>query len=225
MEVLAIVPARGGSKGIYKKNLALCAGKPLIQWTCEAILESRMVTTTLVSSDDLEILQAADVHRSGFILAGRPPYLATDEASTESVLGYYLNHREADIIVLLQPTSPVRTGAQIDEAVKLLIDQEFDSVVSVVPAHPFIWFNNGQETLAAYDYQNRRRRQDLPPTYEENGSIYVFTREHWEKSHNRLGGEIGMYVMGEESRIQIDTPLDLFLVEQILLRREAHANG
>ncbi len=222
MEVLAIVPARGGSKGIPHKNIAPCAGKPLVQWTFDALAESS-IKSTVLSSDDAEILAAAP---DWVTPRKRPAHLATDEATTESVIEHALQHILCDIVVLLQPTSPVRTGEQIDKAVKMLIDKEYDSVLSVVPSHAFLWGKaEGALPFAFYNFKDRRRRQDLPPTFEENGSIYVFTREHWERTHNRLGGKIGLYVMGEESRIQIDTPLDLFLVEQILRRREYNAHS
>jgi len=152
----------------------------------------------------------------------RPAELATDEATTESVIEHVLSKVAADIIVLLQPTSPVRTGKQIDEAVQMLVDGGYDSVLSVAPSHAFLWANGN---ALNYPYLNRQRRQDMPSQYEENGSIYVFTRQHWDWLHNRLGGKIGLYVMPEEGRFQIDTPFDLWLCEQILLRREADANG
>ena len=212
--LVAIILARGGSKGIPRKNLADCAGKPLLQWTIEAALEAKKLTAVFVSSEDKEILAFA--HRCGAGTMIRPKYLAKDDTSTEAVLKYHLRTVMPDIAVLLQPTSPVRTGKQIDEAIEF-IGRGFDSVVSVVPSHTFLW--DAQTGEANYDYINRPRRQDWLHSVEENGSIYVFTMEQWRGTHNRLGGRIGFYIMGPESRIQIDTPLDLYLVSKILERK------
>jgi CMP-N,N'-diacetyllegionaminic acid synthase len=227
--VLAIVPARGGSKGIPGKNLAMCAGKPLIKWTLEAALDS-VADEVVVTSDDEAILQCAN----------RPVGLTdwaaiiSDDAQIEDRLDEIIQTgtQASDIIVLLQPTSPVRTGKQIDEAIEQLQREGADSLVSVVEGHSFLW----QQTIAdgfspmviSLSYQpqlgERPRRQDMEQ-YEENGSIYVFTREHWERTHNRLGGKISLYVMPEECRIQVDTPFDLWMAEQILVRQERHVRS
>ena len=214
--VLAIVPARGGSKGIPGKNLAMCAGKPLIEWTIDAIQASHSITWPIISTDSEEIVLA--------IGNTWPPIQWTDEISDEAQIEDRLDEiiepqDQADIIVLLQPTSPVRTGKQIDEAIEQLQREGADSLVSVVESHAFLWRVSGMATGHNYDLQNRPRRQDMDPQYEETGSIYVFTREHWERTHNRLGGKISIYCMPKETGYQIDDPFDLWLVEQILERQ------
>lgn len=209
-EVLAIIPARGGSKGIPRKNLAPCGGRPLVDWTIEAANDSRRVTDAILSSDDHEINERA----TGRVRAvHRHPLLAQDDTSTEAVIASLLPFDPPDIVVLLQPTSPLRTGAHIDEAVQLLEDTwQADSVVSVVPSHAYLWAADGTPL-----YTERRRRQEMRQ-FEENGAIYAFTMEHWRRTGNRLGGHVELYVMGEEHRLQVDTPDDLEAMSRLLER-------
>jgi CMP-N,N'-diacetyllegionaminic acid synthase len=234
MKVLAIIPARGNSKGIPGKNLALCAGRPLIEWTLEAASQSRLITNTILSTDSYAIMEHA--FPDTWIDSCRA---ISDEAQIEDRLDASINYigRDHEIIVLLQPTSPVRTGKQIDEAIEQLQREGADSLLSVVESHAFLWteiadVSDGRERLerhglgtlwqnaqASYDHYHRPRRQDLPPQYEETGNIYVFTREHWERTHNRLGGKISIYCMPRETGYQIDDEFDLWLVEQILERQ------
>ena len=215
MNILAIVPARGGSKGIKNKNLALCAGKPLIDWTLEDVDQSSLITRTVLSSDDEAILSHHRGHQC--LPMQRPAEFAQDSTPTEAVI-YDVVERcgyDPDIIVLLQPTSPVRHGRHIDEAIQMLDKTGAQSVLSVVPSHAFIW--EGPEPFSiTYNWARRPRRQDMPLHFEENGAIYVFTREHWERRHNRIGGKIALYVMPEEARIQVDTPFDLWMAGKIL---------
>jgi CMP-N,N'-diacetyllegionaminic acid synthase len=220
--VLAIVAARGGSKGIPGKNLAMCAGKPLLEWTLLAIEGTTHITKAILSTDMYIPHDYAIVHL-------RPEEDITDDAQIEDRLDPIIQGYKPDIIVLLQPTSPVRTGKQIDEAIEHLQREGADSLVSVVQSHSFLWqqfsatgFSSRGNSLS---YQPgvdvRRRRQDMEQ-YEENGSIYVFTREHWERTHNRLGGKISLYEMPEYCKIQVDTPFDLWIAEQILVRQQRH---
>lgn len=213
METLAIIPARGGSKGIPKKNLADCGGAPLVDWVIAATNAARLVDRAVLSSDDPEIYRRA---YGKVAPLPRPPELAEDTTSTEAVLAHAIESEStADIYVLLQPTSPLTDGHHIDEAIHLLEVLDVDSVVSVVPTHALLW-ENGQP---GYDPQLRPRRQEMSKRFEENGAIYVFTREFWERTGCRLGGNVELYVMGEEHRFQVDSPADLELVSW-LLRRE-----
>ena len=227
MNVLAIVPARCGSKGIPHKNVTPCAGLPLIQWTYDAIDQSKLITDTCVTTD------CEHIHPYGsdnYHVIEQP---ISDDAQIEDRLEPIICDYDADIVVLLQPTSPVRTGKQIDEAITQLQREGADSLVSVVPSHAFLWANmRNQETLPwsyipapNYNFLERPCRQDMRPKYEENGSIYVFTRDHWYGSLNRVGGKISLYVMPEECRQQVDTPFDLWLVEQILVRQHSLITG
>lgn len=208
MNVLAIIPARGGSKSIPHKNLALSGGRPLVDWTIQAANESRYINAAVLSSDDGGILIRA---KHKVIPELRPAHLAEDETSTEAVMDYVLRDHKPDVIVLLQPTSPLRNGQHIDEAIEMLA--AYDSVVSVSPSHAYLWTREGPL------YQERKRRQDMEQ-FEENGAIYVTTREQWIKTGSRIGGSIGLYIMGEEHRLQVDSPADLQAMS-LLLERQA----
>ena len=130
MNVLGVIPARGGSQRIPRKNIALCAGRPLLSYTCEAALGSRLLTRTVLSTEDEEI--AAMARNEGMEVLVRPGHLAQAETPMAPVLLDVLERLgEPDALVLLQPTSPLRTSRHIDEAVSLFLDQSADSVVSV----------------------------------------------------------------------------------------------
>lgn len=223
MKVTAIIPARAGSKGIPHKNTAICGGRALIDWTIEAAVGANLINNTIVSTDDLLIKAATKITKWRSVrLDDRPEHLAGDDVSTEAVLEYVVNRvARSDIYVLLQPTSPVRTADQIDEAIQLLIDEKADSLLSVVPSHAFLWWADSEGvSQSSYNFVDRPLRQDMHQ-FEENGSIYAFTRRQWGLGKNRLGGKIILYEMPEESRIQIDTPLDLLLVDTILKQKAA----
>lgn len=221
-KVLAIIPARRNSKGLPGKNLILCAGRPLVEWTLEAAKQSRLITNTVLSTDSFKLAEHAFLDTWVDTVES-----ISDEAQIEDRLDISINSmgRDHDIIVLLQPTSPVRAGEQIDEAIEQLQREGADSLLSVVESHVFMWepYGEGSNGASFYppEYQpsiTRPRRQDLRPHYMETGSIYVFTREHWEKTHNRLGGKIALYLMPRETGYQIDDEFDLWLCEQILER-------
>lgn len=219
MTTLAIVPARCGSKGIPHKNIAICAGKPLYMWTMDAIAASS-ITEVVISTDCSHLLP--DMGDSAPLFTER----IADDAQIEDRLDVLIQHYNPDIIVLLQPTSPIRTGKQIDEAVAQLQREKVDSLVSVVESHSFTWANMGGKSLSSYDLNNRPRRQDInPPHYRETGSIYAFTRKHWEKTHCRLGGKVSLYVMPEETGFEVDSPFDLWLCGKVLERQHILTAG
>ncbi len=217
--VSALIPARGGSKGIPRKNLVPFLGEPLVVHSVRAGLEARSVADVVVSTDDDEI--AAVARGSGASVLRRPADLSSDRATTESAIDHFLKAGAgpyADLIVLLQPTSPLRPEGAIDEAVARLREGGFDSVLSLAPAHRFFWSVEGDEASARYDFMKRPRRQDLAAdemAYVETGSIYVFTREHFARSGNRLGGRIGHVIHSEPYAVEIDTPADLAALEGI----------
>lgn len=221
--VLAVVPARGGSKGIPGKNIVPCAGRPLIDWTAQAIKDSELIDFSVLSTDSPEIAQAW----TGGHFIVKHDYIS-DEAQIEDRLDKVFAAVEQsfspDLVVLLQPTSPIRTGYVIDQAITMLIDIGYDSLISVVRSHRFIWqlpSEGNDEIISSYDPMNRPRRQDMENQFEENGSIYLFTMDHWRENHNRVGGKVGILVMPEETGYQIDTPMDLLIVEKILERQES----
>lgn len=224
MSIIAIIPARGGSKGIPRKNLIPVAGKPLLAWSLEDALDSRRVQEVIVSTDDKEIEQLA--RRYGCSVVRRPQALSGDEASSESALLHALDdrltrgHEDPQLVVFLQCTSPVRGRDDIDLAIAALEQAAADSLFSSRPVHGFTW-RQGISLQPNYDPRSRPRRQDLSElTYEENGSIYVFKPWVLRDTGSRLGGKIAMHPMHALDSFQIDEPDDVPYVDALLrLRR------
>ena len=217
--IIVFIPARGGSKTVPGKNIKDFAGKPLIVHSIEYALNSNLVQEVFVSTNDSKISKIS--RDAGANIIKRPDELSMDTSTTESAVEHYLNSRseKPDIIVLLQATSPLRPENSLDEALTYFINEKFDSLLSIISTHRFFWrVKEDRTAYAEYDYINRPRRQELQPIdmrYLENGSIYIFTREHFEKTGNRLGGKIGYVEWPEEYGIEIDTLLDFKLVETI----------
>lgn len=223
-KILAIIPARGGSKGVSRKNILLLNGKPLIVYTIEHALNSRLIDRIIVSTEDKEIARISN--ESGAEVIIRPKELAGDDTTTDDVLTHvvkYLEENEKyipDIIVLLQCTSPLREREDIDNAIKRMIDIGADSLLSVCRNNSFLWEEKNNLFISInYDYKKRPRRQEMQQ-FRENGSIYVFGRKILMDHGNRLGGKIQIYVMKEENSFEIDTEFDFWLVEQIMKRKK-----
>ena len=214
MRVISIIPARGGSKGIHKKNLRLLSNRPLVVYSIEQSLQAKLIDETYVSTEDNEIRKVSIEY--GAKVIDRPPELATDKASTESVLLHTKEYLENDFdyMVLLQPTSPLRFSNQIDEAIHLIIKEDGDSLLSVYKNNSFLWNNDG--TSINYDYKHRPRRQDKEWELIENGSIYITKRETLLEEKNRLGGKIIMYPMPKWMSFEIDNPFDFKLIEYLM---------
>ena len=220
-KVTAFIPARGGSKGISNKNIKKFAGKPLIVHSIEYSLDSKYVDEVVVSTDNSKISNIAQ--DTGARIIKRPPDLATDTSTTESAIEHFINSakQKPDIIVLLQATSPLRPKGSLDKALNHFQKGGYDSLLSICPTHRFFWRIKGDNiAYAEYDYMNRPRRQDLSREnmrYVENGSIYIFSREHFEKTGNRLGGKIGYVEWPENCSIEIDTITDFEILEKIFM--------
>lgn len=221
LEVLAIVPARGGSKRIPDKNLQLIGGEPLIAHTLRHARYSSRVTGLCVSTDDDNIAAVAQKHGAQVVF--RPPELASDTASSELALLHVLDDRrtrgipDPDIVVFLQCTSPVRRSDDIDRAIEQFVSTDADTMFSACPNDRLIWKvgRNGPKSIN-YDFRNRRRDQEMPAQYRENGSIYVFKPAKLREYKNRLGGRISIFQMDYWTSFQIDTPEHVRLIEWIL---------
>lgn len=217
--VVAIIPARGGSKGIPRKNLMPFCGRPLVTWTVEIARYSASIRDVYVTSDDIDILITAG--QCGAIPLPRPPVLATDTATTESAVLHAINFIEglSDIsisaVVLLSPTSPLRFPHDINESVHRVLDGQCDSLFSMSILDDYCIWRDGKDGLESvtFDYKNRGRRQDRPPTYLENGSIFIFKPWVLRKYNNRLGGKIAMYEMPFWQSYEIDKPEDVEVCE------------
>ena len=226
MRILCVVPARGGSKGVPRKNLRLVGGKPLLVWTLEQALSSRPAMDVVVSTDDEEI---AEVARAAGALVPflRPPELARDTTPTEPVVRHAIAAARSadaapDAVMLLQATSPVRLPGTVSRAVAQLETTGVDSLVGVVPQAPFIWAQStGPDAAptAAYDVTHRPRRQDLTAAtlrYRETGSLYLTRTWVYDELDNRIGGRVGLFVMDELEGIDVDTELDLEVADRTL---------
>lgn len=220
MPNIVIIPARGGSKGVPGKNIRFLSGLPLIAYSIQDAREAKLVERVFVSTDDPEI--AAVSQQYGAEIIHRPAPLANDTASSESALIHALNELETqkivpDLVVFLQCTSPIRTGDDIDQAIKKLQTESADSLVSVSPSHRFLWEeNDGVARSINYDYRHRPRRQDMTPQYVENGSIYIFKPWVLKELGNRLGGKIVLFPMSETAAWEIDSLLDFEIAEFLL---------
>jgi N-acylneuraminate cytidylyltransferase len=227
MRVLAIIPARGGSKGVPGKNLRALGGLPLIAWSIRSALAAEAVTDTVVSTDSNEIADVAREHGAQVPFL-RPAELATDKAPTEPAMHDALERMEAregryDAVLLLQPTSPLRKSGTIDRALAQFRAEGADSLVGVVESHAFFWRKSPQ-VKACYDYANRPRRQDIAPAdrrFRETGSIYVTARETFLSGGNRLGGRIALFEMAEEEGWEIDSLADFAVIEALAAQTSA----
>jgi YrbI family 3-deoxy-D-manno-octulosonate 8-phosphate phosphatase len=222
--ILAIIPARGGSKGIPRKNLRVIAGKPLLAYSIEQAKSIPAITRVIVSTDDIEIAQSAQLYGAEVIM--RPAEISHDTASSESALLHVLNslreheHYEPDLVVFLQATSPLREPHDIQRAIDIFLADGADSLLSVSPMNGFLWRNTGTEFSSfSYDFKTRPRRQDAPEDLVENGSIYIFKPWVLHELNNRLGGKIVFYRMSNLDYFQIDEPDDLELLEQLIFAR------
>lgn len=222
-EVIGIIPARGGSKGVPRKNVLPLAGKPLIVWTIEAARAASTVGRVVVSTDDEEIGTVAE--RAGAEVIWRPAELATDTAPTEPAVFHVLEELERaegyrpDAVALLQCTSPLRGADVIDAGVQKLFQTGCDAVMTVTPIqHWYLagYVDNGDVFVPEYDYFRRPRHQEMPEKYRENGALYVTRREALYRYGNRLGGDVRVIIMDPVRSLDIDTPEDLALAEAVL---------
>ena len=221
MKTLYLIPARGGSKGIPHKNIKLLNGKPLIQYSIEVARELVDDEDICLSTDDEEIKKVAE--KLGLKVPFlRPDYLASDTAGTSDVivhaLDFYLQQgKQYDVVVLLQPTSPLRTVQNVKDCLKLY-SSEFDMVTTVKESSvsAVLCKENGQGYLEQVIGGNNVRRQDAEKLYEYNGAVYVINAEAVKEKG--LGGftKIKKCVMDEEKSVDIDTMLDWLLIETIL---------
>ncbi|WP_346293377.1 acylneuraminate cytidylyltransferase family protein [Sphaerothrix gracilis] len=222
MEVIAIIPARGGSKGVPRKNVRLLADKPLIAHSILHCHDAQLISQVYVSTDDDEIAQISQSY--GAAVIHRPAALASDEATSESALIHALTEIESigfspSLIVFLQCTSPIRSGQDIDGAITKLRQTGADSLLSVSPSHRFLWQRvDGKAIPINYDCQQRQRRQEMNPQYVENGSIYVFKPWVLKERGNRLGGRIELFEMDELSAWEIDSLAEFEVIETLLKR-------
>lgn len=225
MRILYVIPARGGSKGIPHKNIRPLSGKPLICYSIDVARDLATDDDICVSTDDEAIIKVVGDYGLK-VPFKRPEALSTDLATTNDVLLHAIEFYEKqgiiyDVIVLLQPTSPLRTSKQVKEATELYEDN-LDMVVSVMPSHSsaVLCSENNEGFIELVFNKSAVRRQDLGSFYEYNGAIYVINVEALKRKNLSGFHRIKKYVMDEESSVDIDTNLDLVVAEAILNNRK-----
>ena len=219
MKVLGIIPARGGSKGVPRKNIRILSGKPLLAYTAEAALAAQKLTRVILTTEDEEI---AEVGRNYGLEVPflRPIELAQDTTPTLPVIEHALEQLEAngekfDAVCLLQPTNPLRRAEDIDNCINLLETTDADSVVSVLsvpaeynPKWVYWMTDDGKISLSTGENEPIPRRQDLPAAFHRDGTIYVTRREIIREAGNLYGSKVQGYKIDSRYSLNIDTEAD-----------------
>jgi CMP-N-acetylneuraminic acid synthetase len=222
MKVLGIIPARGGSKGVKKKNIRYVDGQPLISYTIEAAQDSKLLSNFLITTDNAEIIEVVKKYKANF--HKRDVKNAQDNSPIEPVVQEVLAILEEsyDLIVLLQPTAPIRTGKDIDNVIQMFIDDsQTKSVVSVIELcdiHPARMYNVDDFSVMhpLNKEGERKRRQDLTPVYIRNGCIYAITTRAFLKYKKIILEHKKAYVMPENLWANVDTERDLLITEVLI---------
>ncbi len=211
MKVVSVILARGGSKGIPKKNIVNLNDEPLIYHTINASKNSLKVKETWVSTDNQEIADISD--SMGANVLWRPSNLATDISQSEDALLHFAENVNFDILVFIQPTSPLLCGYDIDKGINMM--SNYDSVFSAYKEH---WYPRWTKQFKPnnWDINNRPRRQDVEEQYVENGAFYITTKQGLLKSKLRYSGNIGIVEMPLRRSFQVDTLQDLNLIEKLI---------
>ena len=219
MEILAVIPARGGSKGIPRKNMRLLNGKPLIYYQLKNALKSKYIDDIVVTSDDEDILDYASNY--DVYLRKRPSELAKDDVTLDPVIYDAVNYMENmlmkkyDIVVTLQPTSPLLRPETLDEAIRYFIENDLDTLVPVVDATHLYWREVNGKIVP--DFKERLNRQYLPKRYMETGAFLISKRE-FIRENSRFGKKVDIFILDEIEGVDIDTPLDWLIAETLLKR-------
>jgi len=226
--LLAIVPARMGSKGVPGKNRALIGGVPLIEYTVAALEASQAVTSILISSDDPDILSLY-CDRTGVVIVERPAALAQDDSTTAEAVTHALiewdrsGHQVPDVIMIAQPTTPLRQAGDIDAAFELFENSGADSLISACRAegirHPQLMYRVGEKgrgTRYLAGTEKPSQRQDFEPIYQLNGAIYFVRTSYFHSTGKLCADNPVIYEMPWERSINIDTPGDLLIAKVLI---------
>lgn len=229
MKILAIIPARGGSKGIPGKNIHQLAGKSLLSYTVESALRAETINRLIVSTDDKTISEIAKKH--GAEVVARPADISGDNASSESALLHILeilhdqNRYQPDLLVFLQCTSPLTLPEDIDGTVQALLDHNADTAFAAAPFHYFIWSRNFDGSMMGinHDVQKRLMRQQRNDQFIESGAVYAMRVQGFLEHKHRFFGKTVMYELPKERCFEIDEPIDLVIAEQLLMYQKENA--
>ena len=221
MTIQCIIPARGGSKGIFKKNVIDFCGKPLLAWTIDQCLSAEKVSDVWVSSEDDEILYVAESY--GAKIIKRPDEISVDTATSESAWLHAIDYLQSngvvvDIVLGPQLTSPLREVSDIDNAIAKFTEGNYDSMFSASMADDFFFWEESSKGIFSinYDYKNRKRRQEIKEQIIENGSFYLFKKEVIQNNDNRMGGKIGYSKMDFWKMFEIDSLSDLRMCSALM---------
>ena len=220
-KILAIIPARSGSKRLPNKNILNLAGKPLIAWTIEEAKKSKYIDKVVVSTDSEQIAEISRQYGAEIPFL-RPAELAQDTTSSIDVIKYCMENLKDDFdyLMLLQPTSPLRTYEDIDNAINML-DENTLAVVSVCETeHSPLWINTLPDDLSMENFLRpevkNKRSQDLPKYYRLNGAIFLAEIEYFYQHNDFYGPKTKALIMSKEHSVDIDTELDFMICSYIL---------
>lgn len=225
-KILAIIPARGGSKGVPRKNIKLLNGKPLISYSIRAALKSKFIDRVIVSTDDKEIAEVAKRYKAEVPFL-RPAELAQDTSPTLPVLQHAINflkneeNYKIDFVVLLQPTTPLMLASDIDSAIEKLVQTKTNSCVSVceISERPeWMYVFKGSKIKPFIQINEKTgRRQDLPKTYRLNGAVYVIKKDVLMKKNKIIDKDnLSAIIMPIERSVDINEPVDFPIIEAII---------
>ena len=215
-DFITLIPLRGGSKGIPKKNLRALNNSPLYHYVVNASLNAQI--KTFISTEDPEIKEDCKKSFSTVQIIDRPIELAKDNSTTEDVIEHFLDiEPSTKHIVLLQATSPLTKSEEITMAISKYIKHSYLPLISVIHEHSFLWNKEGQPIN--YDPFNRPRRQDWEGIYRENGAIYIFSKEHFDQQKSRASSKCTLYEMNKETLFEIDDFGDLEIVSSFLKKK------
>ena len=222
MNILSIIPARGGSKGIPLKNLVKIKNKPLLHYTVKASLKSKLVNRTVVSTDSQKISKVA--LSLGAEVINRPKKLSNDTIGLEPTITHVLDHLQntenyiPDTILILQNTSPLRNSTHIDEALTLFKNKKYDSMLSGFSYYSFLWKKQKDSSVKPVSYNPNKRpnHQKMNEQLYENGAFFITTSSAFKKNNCRISGKIGFYKMPIELSYNIDTVEDLNDVKRMM---------
>lgn len=230
MSVIAIIPARGGSKGVSRKNIRPLCGKPLIVHTIEHVLVAQQVDRLIVSTDDSEIARIS--REAGAEIVQRPARISGDMASSESALLHTLDYLERnegyapELVAFLQCTSPLTLPEDIDGTIQVLLDEKADSALAVTPFHYFLWRRDKTGDAVGINHGKTVRplRQEREPQFLETGAVYVMRGQGFKQAKHRFFGKTAVYVMPPERCLEIDELVDFRVAEMLLRERQQQWN-
>lgn len=217
-KIVALIPLRGGSKSIPRKNIKSISGKPLAYWVLKAATSSPHIDEVWVSTEDARIKKVVLGLGLNVKVVDRPPELAGDHSSTESVMLHFAENVSFDVLVTLQATSPLTTASDISNAITHLQKGSHDSLVTGVREKRFLWHPEGKPLN--YDPKQRPLRQKWEGVFSENGAFYITKRSILEKEKCRLGGKIAVFEMYPDTALEIDEPEDWKQVAKLLRKRK-----